>query len=296
MKPYIEHVAHQRDFSWRLERYYCETSTFEWHYHLEYEIVILRNSQGQLFAGSHNNTYYHNTLALFGPRLPHTTYVEKLLPGHTTAETIVLWFSHSWITKVMESMSELQPLQRLLENTRHGLLFSEGLSEQVYAQLEGLTELSKMQQSWRIIEVLIVLAEAPQATKLNPVAIVEQLGDKKNQDRVAKAIHFISNNYQHSVSIDQLANHLHMSKSSVQRLFEKHFNESFSEHLKQYRIGKACEMLINTQLAVSLISERNGFGNLSNFNRQFRHCKSITPRQFRDQYRQRSESPQAHSL
>jgi len=288
MKPHIEQVSHQADFSWRLERYYCQSNTFEWHYHLEYEVVILRNSRGQLFAGSHNNTYMHNTMGLFGPRLPHTTYVEKLLAPDMTAEAIVLWFSHGWITKVMESMPELQPIARLLANSGHGLLFTEELTERVYSQLEDLSDLSRMQQSWRIVEVLIILAEAKQITKLNPVAAQEHFGDEKSQDRVARAVRFIEDNYQHSVSIDQLANQLHMSKSSVQRLFEKHFNESFSEHIKQYRIGKACEMLINTQLAIALISEQNGFGNLSNFNRQFRYCKNMTPRQFRDQYRRRS--------
>ncbi len=285
MKPFVEQVSRQRDFTWRLERYLCETSVFEWHYHLEYEIVILRNGLGQLFAGSHNQTYRHNTMALFGPRLPHTTYIEKRLSTEQTAETVVLWFSHDWVTKIVSAMPELQTLMNLLDNARHGLLFTEALTEQVYWQLEKVKNVSNAQQSWQIIEILILLAEAQQTAKLNPIVIAEQIGDSKNQDRIAKAIHFIENNYQSNVTIDQLATHLHTSKSSVQRLFERHFNECFSEHLKLYRIGKACEMLINTRLAIALVSEQNGFGNLSNFNRQFRKTKNMTPRQFREQYR-----------
>jgi AraC-like DNA-binding protein len=45
-------------------------------------------------------------------------------------------------------------------------------------------------------------------------------------------------------------------------------------------------MLINESLPIAIISERAGFKNLSNFNRQFRQCKNMTPRQFRDRYRQ----------
>jgi AraC-like DNA-binding protein len=67
-------------------------------------------------------------------------------------------------------------------------------------------------------------------------------------------------------------------------MYEKHFGVSFSEHLKQYRIGKACELLASSAKPIALIAELTGFQNLSNFNRQFKTMKGITPSAFRKQF------------
>ncbi len=59
---------------------------------------------------------------------------------------------------------------------------------------------------------------------------------------------------------------------------------SFSEHLKQFRIGKAGELLASSSLPIALVAEKTGFSNLSNFNRQFKATKAITPKAFRRQF------------
>lgn len=59
---------------------------------------------------------------------------------------------------------------------------------------------------------------------------------------------------------------------------------SFSEHLKQFRIGKACELLASSSLPIALVAEKTGFSNLSNFNRQFKAIKAMTPKMFRNQF------------
>ncbi|WP_139182696.1 helix-turn-helix domain-containing protein, partial [Vibrio cholerae] len=51
-----------------------------------------------------------------------------------------------------------------------------------------------------------------------------------------------------------------------------------------FRIGKACELLASSALPIALIAERTGFGNLSNFNRQFKTLKTMTPREFRQRF------------
>lgn len=290
MKPYIEQIAHERDFTWRLVTFPKQQNRFEWHYHLEYELVLMRNANGQLFAGSYSGPYQHNTLALFGPRVPHASYLDTPYQSLHIG-TIVLWFSHSWICQLVDTLPQLKPLKKLLSASQYGITFSYDTAERVFHQLEGTESLSVMQQTWRVVEVLILLAESS-CTRLNTVGLTEITEDDDAQRRIAKAIQFIEQNYQAPITIQQLAEHLHLSVSSVQRLFEKHFLESFSEHLKLYRVGKACELLINTQRPVALIAEESGFLNLSNFNRQFKHVKSLTPREFRLRYTMGSKKGQ----
>lgn len=283
MKPYIEQIAHEPDFTWRMVTFPKQQDRFEWHYHLEYELVLMRNATGQLFVGSYSGPYQHNTLALFGPRLPHASYLDQPYQSDNLG-TLVLWFSHSWVFRIIESMPQLKPLKKLLVDSQYGLAFSHDRAEQVFQLLTNNHSLTVMQQTWRVIEVLILLAES-NSIRLNTAGLAEISGDDEAQQKIARAIYFIDQHYREPVTIQQLAEHLHLSVSSVQRLFEKHFLESFSEHLKLYRIGKACELLINTQRPIALIAEQAGFSNLSNFNRQFKHVKSLTPREFRLRYK-----------
>jgi AraC-like DNA-binding protein len=282
MKPFVEQVSRERNFNWRVKRPGCESSVFEWHYHLEYEIVLFRHRQGQLFAGGYQGSYGHNSLAMFGPRLPHTTIDHG--PSDPNKKTLILWFSHAWISQIIESNPDWRALTTLLDNANHGLTFEPALAETLFQHLEGFEDLSLMLQSHRFLEVLLLMAEASSFTKLNKQGHVDFTSDTDSLERVQKAVSFIENSYRLPITMADLAEHLHMSSSSVHRLFDKHFLESFSEHLKQYRIGKACELLINTHQPIAIISEQVGFGNLSNFNRQFKQCKHQTPREFRDRF------------
>ncbi|MDX1342832.1 MAG: AraC family transcriptional regulator [Reinekea sp.] len=282
MKPYIEQVSRERHFNWRLKAMNYPQSRFDWHYHLEYEIVLLRHSHGQLFAGNYSGDFHHNTLAMFGPHLPHTSYMESR-GQFDQNNAYVLWFSAGWINRILTVMPELSVLETLLADARHGLLFDTHTAEAVNALIENFDDLDISLQSHRFLEVLIVMANA-QRQRLNKYGPLALVVDSKDQDRVAHIAQFIDEHYHEQITIEQMAAQLHTSKSSLQRLFSKHYRESFSEHLKQYRIGKACELLINTERPIALISESVGFLNLSNFNRQFRQCKAMTPREFRQRY------------
>mgnify|MGYP000853762405 CR=1 FL=1 len=49
---------------------------------------------------------------------------------------------------------------------------------------------------------------------------------------------------------------------------------------KEFRIGKACELLINSNTSIAVIADIVGFSNLSNFNRQFKKITNLSPSQY----------------
>ncbi len=65
------------------------------------------------------------------------------------------------------------------------------------------------------------------------------------------------------------------------RFFRQHMKQSFNAYLNEMRVGHACSLLIGSELPINLIAEQSGFLNQSNFNRQFKKFKEVTPLQFR---------------
>nr|WP_269451740.1 AraC family transcriptional regulator [Tessaracoccus coleopterorum] len=55
----------------------------------------------------------------------------------------------------------------------------------------------------------------------------------------------------------------------------------FVQMVRRLRIIRACHLLASTSMPISEICYLVGFGNLSNFNRQFRAETGTTPRRYR---------------
>jgi AraC-like DNA-binding protein len=60
-----------------------------------------------------------------------------------------------------------------------------------------------------------------------------------------------------------------------------HSGRTFPAFVNQLRVGRACRLLAENEHKIIDIALACGFTNLSNFNRQFRRMKRITPREFR---------------
>ena len=61
-------------------------------------------------------------------------------------------------------------------------------------------------------------------------------------------------------------------------------------YINQLRIGAAVQLLVNSDLSVLDIAFRVGFGNYSNFNRQFKRMRGITPLSLRHELSERGKT------
>ncbi|KGY14226.1 AraC family transcriptional regulator [Vibrio tubiashii] len=294
MKPFIENVLSTPNYNWLVREFHCRVKKEEfscpWHYHSEYELVLYLDPNnvfsGNYLAGDAIGQVEHNTLLLYGPGLPH------MITGRLSSETekphssIIVWLKHHWIEKLQSAIPEARNIKQLLDKAAFGVKFSPQTAEKIAKVLVGVEDLDRAYQAIKVMEVLVMLADdkASQKLSVTPYRISKISGDKEAHQKVEKATHYIENQFHNPIRISDLCKALHISESSAYRLFEKHFGVSFSEHLKQFRVGKACELLANTQAPISLVAERTGFQNLSNFNRQFRAIKQMTPSQFRTQF------------
>ena len=294
MKPFIENVLSTPNYDWLVREYRCQVNkqTFScpWHYHAEYELVLYLDDDdvftGHYLAGDAIGKVRKNTLLLYGPGLPHLIKGTISATKEKEHHSIVIWFKQHWVERLQAAIPEARHLKRVLEQATYGLKFSQDTAATVAQALINIEDLPRHHQAVRLMEVLIHLSDDLNSERISstPYRLNQLADDKDAHRRIELASRFIEQNYHRSIKISDLCRSLHLSESSAYRLFEKHYGVSFSDHLKQYRIGKACELLVNTNNPVSLVAEKSGFLNLSNFNRQFRAVKQMTPSKFRRQF------------
>ena len=65
-------------------------------------------------------------------------------------------------------------------------------------------------------------------------------------------------------------------------LAPKRTNKTYFRFLNEIRIENACKLLAsNRELSIAEIADNTGFNNISNFNRQFKTIKTVTPSYYR---------------
>ncbi|ACH63787.1 transcriptional regulator, AraC family [Aliivibrio fischeri MJ11] len=294
MKPFKEHVQNVPSFDWKVREFHCRVEDNEfacsWHYHSEYELVLYLDPdeafQGSYFAGDAIGDIHHNSLLLYGPGLPHMVAGRSIKLEQSKHHTVIIWFAHHWVERLMILIPEARNLKRLLDNSAYGLSFSPETAHKMSELLKQGNTLDRHLQAIKVIEILVSLADDSKAKKLSttPYRIKPLSDDSELNHRIERATRYIETYYGDAIKISDLCQRLHMSESSAYRMFEKHYGMSFSDHLKQYRIGKACELLASTNFPITLVAEKTGFKNISNFNRQFKELKMITPTEFRRRF------------
>lgn len=98
---------------------------------------------------------------------------------------------------------------------------------------------------------------------------------------------YIHNNYHRKITIDDLTQQIHMSKTYCNELFQKYTHQSPVQYIMVYRLQTAQELILTTNKSISEISEDCGFGTLSYFVAQFRLKYKLSPLKFRKKFKQK---------
>lgn len=103
----------------------------------------------------------------------------------------------------------------------------------------------------------------------------------KNESVVPSVIQELEDNYNDAVSISMLAAKHFISLQHLIRLFKAETDLTPYEYLKKYRLKKATELLIYSDLSIEEIAKHTGFSAANNFVFQFKNEYGITPGKYR---------------
>ncbi|MEF3308858.1 AraC family transcriptional regulator [Paenibacillus sp. GYB004] len=100
---------------------------------------------------------------------------------------------------------------------------------------------------------------------------------------------FIEKHYGDDIYQDLIAGKLNISTGYLRNYFKEKTGQNLSDYLNEIRIGKAKEMLEETEEKIQDIAARVGYQNANSFTRMFRRLTGLTPGEYR---RDRIVNPQ----
>lgn len=111
---------------------------------------------------------------------------------------------------------------------------------------------------------------------------VFNLKNVKNKDIIYKAIEFINHKYMDKLSLEAVADYVHLSPSYFSKLFKDETGYNFSTYLNNVRVEKSKKLLVNEGISLVDISNLVGFEDQSYFTKVFKRITGTTPGKFRE--------------
>ena len=102
-----------------------------------------------------------------------------------------------------------------------------------------------------------------------------------NNSAFYNIIDFCTHNYKDDITLDYVAESLHLSKYYISHLINKRLKQNFNEYINNLRITEACNLLRETDTKIADISEDVGFGTIRSFNRAFKQIMNVSPAEYR---------------
>ncbi len=254
----------------------CEDS---YHWHSFFEITYIHKGCGNYFVNGQKYDVSEGDIIIFNNVEPHGWKVwdEDML-------AVVMVFSSDFVAE-RTSVFDLEYLYPFVErgsNFRNKIAKEDGITSEISKMILDIRQEWKWKNTgYRLMikaNVLRILTLLLRYSQDDSKPSEELIQKKQEMKRLQDAFDFISMNFCEKLTLNDVAESVHMSPNYFSSYFRRVTNIGFSDYLVELRLKKAKELMKNTKLNSKEIAIRCGFHNMSNFYRLFKKNTGISPR------------------
>lgn len=111
---------------------------------------------------------------------------------------------------------------------------------------------------------------------------VLKISETKNKNLIETALHYIHQNFPSTISLDLVADKVHLNPNYFSTIFKKETGTSLTYYINDLRINSAKHLLTSTNKSILEIAISVGFEDQSYFCKVFRKFSGLSPTQYRE--------------
>lgn len=279
MKPLLFRIPAIGDRSIRVQEDNATRFYDRLHYHPEIQLTLIKQGEGTLVIGNHIDRFGPYDLLLLGDNLAH---VLRNHPDYYLIDTPLrsvaysLFFRKDELAKTLFSLPELHHISQLLDEAKHGVRLRFDGPNALTNRLESLPQLRPFEQLMVLLDTLDQLAANPAREVLSTMSY-ERPRRPDDHHRLDEVFSYVLEKYASPITLEEIADVANLTPGAFCRFFKLHTRKTFFQLLNEVRVEHACRMLHELEQPISQIAFSCGYGNLSNFNRQFKSITGMTP-------------------
>ncbi|RMZ50979.1 AraC family transcriptional regulator [Flavobacteriaceae bacterium PRS1] len=249
----------------------------KFHQHEEIQVSYIAEGEGTLVVGDTVNHYKKGDVLVIGSKLPHVFKSEV----NTNKKSLMLslFFTESSFGKHFFKLEELSQFRLFFKRSENGLKATSHKQKLQYYFFQ-LKESSKFERFIILLNILDILSKS-RYRPLSSFVYDKQYSDIEGK-RMSAVMEYTMNNFQDTIRLEDIAKISAMTKNAFCKYFKKRTNKTYFRFLNELRVENACKLILSDkELSIAEIADKSGFNNISNFNRQFKNVKQMTPSQYK---------------
>lgn len=235
------------------------------HSHPNLEILLFVDGTG--YIQSTNETIYvkKNDIVIINENCNHVEITKGLRFYAIGIKSTSMFLKETFAKQIINFKLNDQDYNIML--ALYNLIYQENLDKHEYSlQITSNT----------IDSILLLLA------KKYSLLIKEITGKENESDLIHSIKQIIDNYYYQDLKLDDIANRLSQSKSTICHEFKKNTGISIIQYKIQKQIEEAKNLLLMSDMNISQIASLVGFGSASYFTKIFKTTYKMTPKEFKN--------------
>jgi AraC-like DNA-binding protein/mannose-6-phosphate isomerase-like protein (cupin superfamily) len=227
------------------------------HKHDYYELIFIKQGNGYVRLGNRQYQVGKGSLALYAPG---TLHQESFIDSST--QPIVFHVSY---------YDDLLKFQSSIFNAHEWCRDVEACFQSLYDEFCSQSQFSgDIRKKLLAALISILYREIVAAGQKNDSYTLSQ-----------QVVYFIKKNYSKSVTISDITEALHVSKSYLSHAFKNETGITLMNYLHETRIKKAANLLSTTDDNMSHITSQIGYSSYALFSKWFKRIIGMTPHEYR---------------
>ena len=287
MKPLLEKSIESLNQSFLVKKLQDPFFDPNWHFHPHYQLFTVIKGTGTRFIGDDIRHFEEGDTVFLGPNLPHLwrsdrNYFEK--ESQLQTEGIVVYFKEDFLGNDFFEKPEMFDIKSFLKNSERGLDLKGTLGAEMVSDLNELLGLTGFEGISKLLNILHKLSVTNDYQYISSSNYTNT--HKISETERMRIVHeYVLKHFKENINLSTVASLSNMTEAAFCRYFKSRTNKTFSDFVKEIRIGNACKILQDENKSISQTCYESGYNTVSNFNNQFKSLKGVSPLQYQKLYR-----------
>ena len=287
MKPLLEKSIESLNQSFLVKKLQEPFFDPNWHFHPHYQLFTVIKGTGTRFIGDDIRHFEEGDTVFLGPNMPHLwrsdrNYFEK--ESQLQTEGIVVYFKEDFLGNDFFEKPEMFDIKSFLKNSERGLDLKGTLGAEMVSDLNELLGLTGFEGISKLLNILHKLSITNDYQYISSSNYTNT--HKISETERMRIVHeYVLKHFKENINLSTVASLSNMTEAAFCRYFKSRTNKTFSDFVKEIRIGNACKMLQDENKSISQTCYESGYNTVSNFNNQFKSLKGVSPLQYQKLYR-----------
>lgn len=255
------------------------------HTHNHFEIVFIKEGSGTHTINNISFQYRDKDIFILSPGDSHIFNI------NSNTKFYFIKFTESLFTRGIDIINKkrwIEKIESVLLNPNllpGDIKYEQKDKDKMFQLLDIIIEENYYDKEYKdsIISDTVSIIISLISRNICKIYCEKQINNKKDKNRMNDIFSYIQENIyiNENLKIDNIANHLNLSKNYISIFFKKNYGESLQHYILKYRLIIAENRIRLSDYTISEIAYQLGFSDESHFNKAFKKKYNMNPGEYR---------------